>query len=71
MTGCLRAPLAADFIVECGLPVRLRDLRMKGEPEKLLADSTLREISGSCNLVRTGQADISHDEIFEILRECV
>nr|WP_325185115.1 iron-containing alcohol dehydrogenase [uncultured Oscillibacter sp.] len=61
----------ADFIAKCGLPLRLRDLRMKGEPEKLLTDSVLREISDSCNLIQTGQAGVSHDEIFEILKECL
>lgn len=57
----------AEFIVKCGLPVRLRDLRMKEEPEKLLTDSMLREISDSCNLIQTGQAQLTHEELFEIL----
>lgn len=60
----------AAFIRECGLPVRLRDLRMREEPEKLLTESVLRGISDSCNLIQTGQAGVGRDEIFEILKEC-
>lgn len=61
----------ADFIVKCGLPVRLRDLLMKDEPQKLLTASMLREIPDSCNLLQTGQAGVSHDEILEILKKCI
>lgn len=57
----------AEFIQKCGLPTRLSDLRIKDELEKLLTDAMLREISDSCNLIQTGQAQLTHEELFEIL----
>ena len=54
-------------MLKCGLP--LSGLRMKDEPAKLLADAMLREISDSCNLIQTGQAQLSHNDILEILKE--
>lgn len=59
----------AEFIQKCGLPTCLSDLRMKDEPKKLLTDAMLREISDSCNLIQTGQAQLSHNDILEILKE--
>jgi len=52
-----------EFIRKCGLPTRLGELRIKGT----LTGDILREIADSCNLIRTGQAQVSRDEIFDIL----
>lgn len=61
----------ANFIKECGLPVRLSELHMKTDALKLLAPETLKEIADSSNLIGTGYAPVSHEEIFQILRECL
>ena len=52
------------FIRECGLPARLGELRMKGA----LTEDTLRAIAGSCNLIQTGQVQVSREEILDVLR---
>lgn len=59
----------ADFIAECGLPTRLRDLRVKdGLP---LTPALLREIAESCNTLPNGYRQLTHDEIYDILTECL
>lgn len=60
----------ADFIQECGLPTRLGELAMRTDPSQLLAPEMLKEIADSCNLIQTGQAQLSHMEIYEILESC-
>ncbi|MBS6367052.1 MAG: iron-containing alcohol dehydrogenase [Clostridiales bacterium] len=64
------AALAA-FIRECGLPTRLRDLRMKDAPEDLITPVRLKEIADSCNIAPNGYKKLTHEEIFEILTECL
>lgn len=61
----------AEFIVECKLPTKLRTLQLKADASALLTPAVLREIADSCNLVPAGQASVSHEEIFEILKECL
>lgn len=60
----------ADFIKECGLPTRLRDLRMKADAAALLTSEMLRKIADSCNTFHNGYKQLSHGEIYEILQEC-
>lgn len=38
---------------------------------QLLSSETLKEIADSRNLIQTGQAQVDHKEIFEILRSCL
>lgn len=61
----------ADLIRECGLPVRLRDLRMKEEPEKLLTAELLKEVADSSNIVNGGYAPLTHVDFYKILQECL
>lgn len=61
----------ADFIQECGLPTRLGELAAWMNSAQLLTSGTLKEIADSCNLIQTGQAQLSHVEIYEILKSCV
>lgn len=61
----------ADFIQECGLPTRLGELTAWMNSVQLLTSGTLKEIADSCNLIQTGQAQLNHTEIFEILKSCV
>lgn len=60
-----------DFIEECGLPTRFSELHMKKDHAELLTPEMLKEIAFSCNLIQTGQAQINHEEILEILKSCL
>ena len=53
----------AAFIREIGMPTTLRELGMTD-------DSPLREIADSCNLMPGSYKHMTHDEIYEILKEC-
>lgn len=53
----------AAFIREIGMPTTLRELGMTD-------DSPLREIADSCNLMPGSYKRMTHDEIYEILKEC-
>ncbi len=53
----------ADFIREIGLPATLREL---GIDEK----TDLKEIADSCNISPGSYRKMTHEEIFEIFREC-
>ena len=61
----------AEFIVECKLPAKLSALRLTADASALLTPAVLREIADSCSLVPAGQASVSREEIFEILKECL
>lgn len=52
-----------DFIVEIGLPVTLQDL---GANES----TDLKAIADSCNLAPGSYKKMTHEEIFEIFKEC-
>lgn len=59
------------FIQECGLPARLSELYMKVDATKLLTSGMLKEIADSSSLIGTGYAPVSHEEIFQFLKECL
>ena len=61
----------ALFIRECGLPARLGELYMKVDAPKLLTSGMLKEIADSSNLIGAGCACVSHEEIFQILKDCL
>ena len=56
-----------NFIKECGLPTHLTDLYSKIE----LTDDVLKEIADSTNIIKTGYASLTHEEIYNILKECM
>lgn len=60
----------AAFIRECGLPTRLGELHMRADASKLLTPEVLKEVANSSNLIGTGCACVSHEEIFRILKDC-
>lgn len=60
----------ASFTNECGLPARLSQLKMKGEPEELLSDRSLEEIAYSVPILPGNYKKLTGEEIFEILKEC-
>lgn len=58
------------FIKECNLPTKLTDLKMKDDPSVLLTDESLRKIADSCNTLKGGYKELTHDDIYEILKAC-
>ena len=57
----------AAFIAECGLPTKLGQLRSTVTIDKDL----LRKVADSCNLIPTNPRTLSHDEVYDILCECL
>ena len=57
----------ADFIQECGLPTRLTQLRSKVE----ITPELLRQVADSTNLLPNGPRQLTHDEVYDILMECL
>ena len=65
------AQLAVDalaaFIVECGLPTRLGELRSR---EKITPE-LLRRVADTTNLIKSGPVQLSAGDIYELLLECL
>lgn len=57
----------ADFIRECGLPAKMGELRSKVE----ITPEILRKVADTCNVIKCGPRELSRDEIYEILMECM
>ena len=57
----------AAFIQECGLPTRLSQLRSKVE----ITPELLRQVADSTNLLPNGPRQLTHDEVYDILMECL
>ena len=57
----------ADFIAECGLPTRLGQLKSRVE----ITPELLRQVADSANLLPNGYKQLTHDEVYEILMECL
>ena len=56
-----------EFLQACGLPTRLSQLASKVE----ITPKLLRRVADTCNVIRTGPCELSRDEIYEILCECL
>ena len=61
----IEAPAA--FIKECGLPTRLSELRSKTE----ITPELLRSIADTSNIIKCGPRELTKDEIYDILTECM
>ena len=57
----------ADFIRECGLPTRMGELKSKVE----ITPELLRNVADTCNVIKCGPRELSRDEIYDILMECM
>ena len=57
----------ADFIKECGLPTKLSQLRSKVE----ITPEVLRKVADTSNLIPSGPRQLSRDEIYDLLMECL
>ena len=56
-----------DFIKACGLPTKMGELKSRAE----ITPELLRKVADSCNIIKTNSRELTHDEIYEILKECM
>ena len=66
-TGAEGVEALAAFIAKCGLPTKLTDLWSKVSIDEEL----LRKVANTTNIVEFAPRKIDHDEIFDILMECM
>lgn len=57
----------ADFIQECGLPTKMSQLTSRVE----ITPEVLRQVADTCNVIQCNPRELSRDEIYEILIECL
>lgn len=57
----------ADFIKECGLPTHLTELKTTEKITK----SMLKDVADSTPIIQTGYGVLTHEEIYNILKECI
>lgn len=57
----------ASFIQECGLPTKLSQLHSREE----ITSELLRQVADSVNLLPNGPRQLMHDEVYDILTECL
>ena len=55
------------FIAECGLPTKMGQLQSKVE----ITPDLLRQVGDSCNLIKTGPRQLTRDEVYTILCQCL
>ena len=55
------------FIRECGLPMRLSELKSKVE----ITPEVLRKVADTCNIIQCNPRPLDREEIHEILMECL
>ncbi len=56
-----------NFIQECGLPTKMSELKSKVK----ITPKVLRKVADTCNIIKSGPRELSRDEIYEILMECM
>ena len=56
-----------DFIRECGLPTKMSQLKSAVE----ITPEVLRQVAGTCSLIKTGPRELDREEIYQILTECL
>ncbi len=56
-----------NFIKECGLPTKMSQLHSTVE----ITPEVLRKVADTCNIIRCNPRELSRDEIYEILLECM
>lgn len=57
----------ADFIKECGLPAKMGELKSRTE----ITPEILRSVADTCNVIKCNPRELSRDEIYDILMECM
>ena len=56
-----------SFIRECGLPTKMGQLKSKVE----ITPQLLRQVADTCNIIKCNPRELSRDEIYQILCECL
>lgn len=56
-----------NFIKECGLPTKMSQLKSTVE----ITPEVLRQVADTCNIIKCNPRELSRDEIYEILMECM
>lgn len=56
-----------NFIKECGLPVKMEQLKSTVE----ITPEVLRQVADTCNIIKTGPRELDREEIYQILMECI
>ena len=56
-----------QFVEECGLPTKMSELKSKEE----ITPNLLRKVADTCNIIKTNPRELSRDEIYNILLECM
>lgn len=56
-----------SFIQECGLPTKMGQLKSKVE----ITPEVLRQVADTCNIIKCNPRELSRDEIYDILCECL
>ena len=68
LSPALRTALSGeDLIQACHLPTKLNELRST----VTITPELLRQVADSTNLIQTGPRKLTHDEIYDILMECL
>ena len=57
----------SSFIQECGLPTKMGQLKSRVE----ITPQVLRQVADTCNIIKCNPRELSRDEIYEILCECM
>lgn len=57
----------SSFIKECGLPTKMNELKSKVE----ITPNVLRQVADTCNIIKSNPRELSRDEVYEILLECM
>ena len=57
----------AAFIRECGLPTKMSELKSRVE----ITPELLRKVADTSNVIKCGPRELSRDEIYDILMECM
>lgn len=56
-----------NFIKECGLPTKMNQLKSA----ITITPEVLRQVADTCDIIKSGPRELSRDEIYEILMECM
>ena len=56
-----------EFVKECGLPTKMNELDSKKE----ITPELLKQVANSCNIIKTNPRELTHEEIYDILLECM
>lgn len=57
----------AQFIKDCGLPTKMRELKSHVE----ITPELLKEVADSVNIIQTNPRTLTHEEVYNIFMECM